>query len=99
MMLIYMLAHHTSGAGWTTVAQLCFRDAWDREMLGLQDGFKPIASWDEKVTTATRICKQVKHLTKDGTPMGPICPRLHKRNFGAHANSNAPNAGRSRHSP
>jgi hypothetical protein len=36
MMRIYMLAHHTTGAGWNTVAQLCYRDAWDREMLGLQ---------------------------------------------------------------
>jgi hypothetical protein len=27
MTWIYMLAHHTSGAGWNTVAQLCFRDA------------------------------------------------------------------------
>ena len=94
MMWIYMLAHHTTGAGWNTVAQLRYR-----VVLGLQDGFKPVATWDEKVTAAMHICKQHKHLTNDGIPMGPICPRLPKRSFAVHTNSNASNAGRSRHSP
>ena len=97
MMRIYMLAHHTTGAGWNTVAQLCYREVWDREMLGLQDGFKPLATWEEKVMTAMRLCKQDKHLTKEGTPMGPLCPRLLKRSFGTHSNPNTPNAGRGRH--
>ncbi len=80
-MRIHILAHHTTGAGLNTVAQLCYRDAWDRKVLGLQDGFKPIATWDEKVTAAMHVCKQEKHLTNDGIPIGP---RLPKRSFAAH---------------
>ncbi len=97
-MWIYMLAHHTTGAGWITVAQFCYRDTWDREMLGLQDCLKPIATWDEKAA-AMHICKQDKHLTNDGIPVGPICPRLPKRSFAANTISNASNAGSSSHSP
>ena len=41
MMRIYVLTHHTMGAGWDTVAQLCFREEWDRKMLAVQDGFTP----------------------------------------------------------
>ncbi len=32
MMRIHILAHHTMGANWNTVAQVCFREKWDREM-------------------------------------------------------------------
>ena len=81
MMRIHILAHHTGGAGWNTVAQLCFRESWDRKMAAVQDGFKPLASWEEKVATAMRLCKQDKHLTKEGVPVGPVCPRLAKRLF------------------
>jgi len=76
MMCIYVLAHHTTGAGWDTVAQLCYREEWDRKMLAVQDGFVPLRTWEEKVTAAMLWCKQDKHLSKDGVPLGPVCPRL-----------------------
>jgi hypothetical protein len=79
MMRIHMLAHHTAGANWNTVAQLCFREEWDRKMLAIQDGFVPLKTWDEKVVTAMRACKQDKHLTKEGAHIGPVCPRLARR--------------------
>jgi hypothetical protein len=30
MMRIHIQAHHTAGANWNTVAQVCFREQWDR---------------------------------------------------------------------
>ena len=79
MMRIYWLANHTTGASWDTVAQLLFREDWDRRMASVTDGYTPIQSWDEKVATAMRVCKQDRHLSKEGTPFGPVCPRLQRK--------------------
>jgi len=89
MMRIHILAHHTSGASWDTVAQVCFREQWDREMIKVADGFKPLPSWEERVANAMRACKQDKHLTKEGVPIGPVCPRLAKRLFSANGSASS----------
>jgi uncharacterized membrane protein YgcG len=89
MMRIHILAHHTTGASWDTVAQVCFREQWDREMVKVADGFKPLPTWEERVTSAMRACKQDKHLTKEGVPIGPVCPRLAKRLFSANGSASA----------
>ncbi len=69
---------------WTvTVAQVCFREQWDREMAKVQDGFKPLASWEEKIASTMRICKQNKHLTQGSLPICPVCQLLSKRLFSA----------------
>jgi hypothetical protein len=52
-------------------------------MAKVQDGFKPLASWEEKIASAMRSCKQDKHPTKDCVPVGPVCQRLSKRLFSA----------------
>ena len=41
-MHIYVPAHHTTGASWDTVAQLCFREERDRKMLVVQDCSIPL---------------------------------------------------------
>lgn len=96
MMRIHILAHHTSGASWDTVAQVCFREQWDREMIKVADGFKPLPSWEERVANAMRACKQDKHLTKEGVPVGPVCPRLAKRLFSAGGSASANPSGHGR---
>jgi hypothetical protein len=82
-MRVYWLANHTAGASWDTVAQLCFREEWDRRMAAVTDGYTPLQSWDDKVAAAMRAIKQDRHLTKDGVPIGPVCPRL-ARKVGTH---------------
>ena len=75
-MRVFWLANHTTGCGWNTVAQIIYRDDHDNEMLLVQDGHKPIATWEEKVATAMRAIHQDRHLTKEGVPVGPVNPRL-----------------------
>ena len=75
-MRVFWLANHTTGCGWNTVAQIIYRDDHDNEMLLVQDGHKPIATWEEKVATAMRAINQERHLTKEGVPIGPVNPRL-----------------------
>ena len=70
MMRIYVLAHHTTGASWDTIVQRCFREEWDRKMLSVQDCSTPLKTQEEKVTAATRLCNQDKHLSKEGVPLG-----------------------------
>jgi hypothetical protein len=82
-MRVYWLANHTAGASWDTVVQLCFREEWDRRMAAVTDGYTPLLSWDDKVASAMRAIKQDRHITKDGVPIGPVCPRL-ARKVGAH---------------
>jgi hypothetical protein len=95
MIRIYVLAHHTTGACWDTVAQLCFREEWDHKMLAVQDGFTPLKTWEEKVTAAMRLNKQDKHLSKEGVPLGPLCQRLSKKHLREEPHSHHEN-GRSR---
>ena len=76
VMRIYWLANHTAGASWDTVAQLCYREDWDRRMAAVTDGYTPLQTWDDKVATAMRSIHQDKHLSKEGVPLGPINPRL-----------------------
>ncbi len=75
-MRVFWLANHTHGCGWNTVAQIIYRDDHDNEMLLVQDGHKPLATWEEKVATAMRAINQERNLTKDGVPIGLVCPRL-----------------------
>ena len=75
-MRVFWLANHTTGCGWNTVAQIIYRDDHDHEMLLVQDGHKPISTWEEKVATAMRAINQERHLTKEGVPIGPVNPRL-----------------------
>ncbi len=74
-MRVFWLANHTTGCGWNTVAQIIYRDDHDNEMLLVQDGHKPIATWEEKVATAMRAINQERHFTKEGVPVGPVNPR------------------------
>ncbi len=87
MMSIHSLAHHTTGAGWNTVAQLYFRENWDRKQVQNQDGFVPLSSWDDKIAAAMRRCKQEKHLTKEGALLGPACPRIRLPSTSHHQRS------------
>jgi hypothetical protein len=87
MMRIHSLAHHTTGAGWNTVAQLCFRENWDRKQVQIQDGFVPLSSWDDKIAAAMRRCKPEKHLTKEGALLGPACPRIRLPSSSHHQRS------------
>jgi hypothetical protein len=41
-------------------------------MFKVQDGFKPLPSWEEKVATAMLVCQQDKHLTKEGILVGSL---------------------------
>ncbi len=50
-------------------------------MLLVQDGHKPIATWEEKVATAMRAINQERHLTKEGVPVGPVNPRLVRKSL------------------
>jgi hypothetical protein len=76
VMHIYWLANHTAGASWDTVAQLVFREEYDRRMVAVTDGYTPLVSWEEKVAAAMLAIKQDHHLTKDGVPLGQVNPRL-----------------------
>ncbi len=67
MMHIYVLAHHTSGASWETVAQLCHRNGW----FAVRDCFILLKAWVGKLTAAMRIFKQDKYLTQKGVPRSP----------------------------
>ncbi len=58
------------------MSQINYRDDHDNKMLLVQDGHKPIATWEEKVATAMRAINQERHLTKDGVPLGPVNSRL-----------------------
>jgi len=78
------------------VAQVCFREQWDREMIKVADGFKPLPNWEERIANAMRACKQDKHLTKEGVPVGPVCPRLAKRLFSAGGSASANPSGHGR---
>ncbi len=51
------------------MAQIIYRDDHDNEMLLVQDGHKPIATWEEKLATAMRGINQERHLNKDGVPL------------------------------
>ena len=78
------------------MAQVCFREQWDREMIKVADGFKPLPNWEERIANAMRACKQDKHLTKEGVPVGPACPRLAKRLFSAGGSASANPSGHGR---
>ena len=78
-MRLYWLANQTQGANWDTVAQLVHREQSDARMAMVVDGFTPIASWDERVAVAMKETHQERHLAKDGTPLGPLCPELQQR--------------------
>ncbi len=75
-MRVFWLANHNHGCGWNTVAQIIYRDDHDNEMPLVQDGHKPIATWEEKVATAMLAINQERYLTKDGVPIGLVNPRL-----------------------
>ena len=65
-------------------------------MIKVADGFKPLPNWEERIANAMRACKQDKHLTKEGVPVGPVCPRLAKRLFSAGGSASANPSGRGR---
>ena len=71
MMRIYVLAHHTAGAGWDTVAQLCFLEEWDRKMLAVQDSFTPLKTWEEKVTAIMRPRNKISTCRRKASPLIP----------------------------
>ena len=76
---LYWLANQTQGANWDTVAQLVHREEMDAHLSRVMDGYTPIATWDERVTVAMKETHQERHLAKDGTPLGPLCPELLRR--------------------
>jgi hypothetical protein len=76
---LYWLANHTQGANWDTVAQLVHREGVDTYMAAVTDGYTPIATWDKRVAVAMKEALQERHLAKDGTPLGPLCPKLQRR--------------------
>jgi hypothetical protein len=65
-------------------------------MIKVADGFKPLPNWEERIANAMRACKQDKHLTKEGVPVGPACPRLAKRLFSAGGSASANPSGHGR---
>ena len=80
---LYWLANQTQGANWDTVAQLVYRERQDNHMSKVVDGYVPIATWDERVAIAMKETHQERHLAKDGTPLGPLCPELQRRRAAA----------------
>ncbi len=69
------------------MAQLVHCKGVYAHMAKVMDGYTPIASWDERVAIAMKETHQERHLTKDGTPLGPLCPELLRRK---HALSRRP---------
>jgi uncharacterized membrane protein YgcG len=76
MQRVWFLAYHTPGANWDTVLQLLFREDHDAVVSEFEPNCVPIASWNDKVKAAMRRLGQDAGLTKDGTPLGPLCPGL-----------------------
>ena len=75
-MCLYWLARHTKGENWETVEQLVHRENTDRWQAAACDGYTPIAFWEERVAVARKEIKQVLHLAKAGTALGPDCRAL-----------------------
>ena len=72
MIRIFWPANHTSGTSWDTVAQLCYREDWDRRMVAVSDGHPPLQTWEEQAAKAMRSIRQdcrPSH-SKDGFLLG-----------------------------
>jgi hypothetical protein len=95
---LYWLANQTQGANWDTVAQLVWRERVDAHMAKVVDGYTPIATWDERVAIAMKETHQERHLAKDGTPLGPLCPELQRRKSTAFRRISSPAQNRNRSS-